>query len=994
MAPSAAPVAWQSIAVATSRDPLTAEFGALIVRLGGQALADPIPVGLHADIVTLGSLAGVAVWGVMLPARAMLRVARQFARQGRLGAMFGWDVPSARWSVAITIQPVHAVIVARGDVDALPFRRLAESLRHDRATPLERAISLADALDVDAAGRRTFRMLHDLVERAVSCLPCSVPRDDRHAWTLVQFTRLLFLRFAESEGWLDGNPRFLADTFDRCLLARRDPQRQLLDPLFFGTLNRTWNQRSRFAQSLGAIPFLNGGLFEPHPVERSNRLRLPVDYWRDAFAALVDRVDVTLDQRTDDGRVTPELLGRVFEGVMHPLERKQEGAFFTPPSLVDGVLREALACHLAPRLQLSESAVEAALDHPAPPMLAALLDVTVLDPSVGSGAFLIGALGLLHGPGPRILGRVRHLVTRRLFGVDRHPVAVRICELRLWLEVLRAMRGRPPHRVPPLPNLDANVRAGDALIDPLFNGAIDNLAARAILRRQRAIVAAHGASKRTAIAAARVAERTAMLRAMAIQESTLDRAIEDLLVAARAPTLFGDRPRMSAITRRGLKAYRRRRPQIRAERRRIARDQAATPFALSAAFAPILAQRHGFDLVVGNPPWVRAERLAPATRDALVARFRWWRSGAGRGWRHLPDLAVAFVERGFGLLAPRGTLALLLPAKLATAGYATACRSALVAQATIHRVADLGSDPRAGFDATTYPLALIASRSAPSRDHVVRLGLGIDSPTQAQMSWHDAPAWNLRHPDAQRIAARLAREHPAFAEFAEAKLGIKTGANVAFLDPPTELHRWCRPAVRGRDIRPFRARPGALLLWPADSRGVPWKTLPAAVARYLGERVGRLERRADQHWGPWWQLFRTRAATAEHRVVWRDLAPELQAATMPDMRGVPLNSCYVAPTASAVIAESLAAWLNSRPIRALARLAAEPAAGGCARFAARVVHGLPLPRDVPGNVVLAAFAHSAIDHDVQAALDECAADLLGLNAAERDLLVDLAANRR
>jgi len=994
IAPSATPIAWQSIAVATPDDPLAIEFGALILRLGGQLLAEPVPTGLYNGVVTLGSLGGLDTWAGLLTGREMLRVSRQFARQGKLGVMFSWDVPTRRWCIAITIEPVRAVTLMRGDVDALAFRRLTQSLGHGRATALERAIALAAALDVDGAGRRTFRLLHDLVERAVSLLPSSVPRDDRHAWTLVQFTRLLFLRFAEAEGWLDGNPRFLADAFDRCLLVRRDPQRHLLDPLFFGTLNRTWDQRSRFAQSLGAIPFLNGGLFEPHPVERSHRLRLPVEYWRDAFAALVDRVDVTLDRRSDDGRVTPELLGQVFEGVMHPLERKQEGTFFTPPELVDGVLRQALICHLARRMQLSESRVEAALDQADPPILAALLDVTVLDPSVGSGAFLIGALELLHGPGPRVLARVRHFVTRRLFGVDRHPVAVRICELRLWLEVLRAMRGRPPHRVPPLPNLDANIRAGDALIDPLFNGVIDHAAARTILLRQRAIAGAHGSRKRTAIAATRAAERAAMLRAMAIQERALDRAIGELLLAARAPTLFGDRSRLGVGVRRRLKDWRRRRTRIRAERRRIARDHAAAPFALSAAFAPVLAQRRGFDLVVGNPPWVRAERLAPATRDALVSRFRWWRSGDGTGWRHLPDLAVAFVERGFGLLAPRGTLALLVPAKLATAGYASACRSGLVAHGTIHHVADLDGDPRAGFDATTYPLALIASRGAASNDHAVKLGLGPDSPAQAQALWHDAPSWNLAHPDAQRIAARLTRLHPTFAEFATAKLGVKTGANSAFLDPPAELHRWCRPALRGRDLRPFQARPGALLLWPADSRGVPWRTLPPAVARYLREQVGRLERRADQHTGPWWQLFRTRAATAPHRVIWRDLARELQATTLPDARVVPLNSCYVAPMPSALAAESLTAWFNSSPIRALARLAAEPAAGGCARFSARVVHGLPLPRSVPGSAVLAAFTQAALDDDAQTALDNCAADLLGLDAAERDGLIALATNRR
>jgi hypothetical protein len=53
-----------------------------------------------------------------------------------------------------------------------------------------------------------------------------------------------------------------------------------------------------------------------------------------------------------------------------------------------------------------------------------------------------------------------------------------------------------------------------------------------------------------------------------------------------------------------------------------------------------------------------------------------------------------------------------------------------------------------------------------------------------------------------------------------------------------------------------------------------------------------------------------------------------------------------------------------------------------------------LPREVLGHPVLASFAHAAVDHDVQAVLDECAGDLLGLDRAERETLHGLAAHRR
>ncbi|MGH7583460.1 MAG: Eco57I restriction-modification methylase domain-containing protein, partial [Gemmatimonadales bacterium] len=675
--------------------------------------------------------------------------------------------------------------------------------------------------------------------------------------------------------------------------------------------------------------------------------------------------------------------------------RRRDGTFFTPPALVREILRQAVACHLAPRLSRTEEAVDGSLDDPDPELQRALIALTVLDPAVGSGAFLVEALRLLHGPGEPIAARVRLLVTRRLFGVDRHPGAVRVCELRLWLEVLRAMRGRGTSDVTPLPNLDAAVRAGDALIDPLHGRSLDGPVSGLLAGDHRALERAHGAAKRGALAAMRHRERRAIERELLDREAALDLRIAEFLEARRTPTLFGNPAPPTRTARLELERLRHERSEVRHERRRITRDTAAAPFAIAAAFAPVVAQRGGFDLVVGNPPWVRAERLPPATRQTLALRYRWWRSGGGAGrtgWRHLPDLSIAFAERAFELLAPGGTLALLLPAKIATTAYAQSCRGALAERATLHRVADLGKDPRAGFDATTYPLALIASRRAPAPGHMVRLGLTADAPAESQAAWRNARRWSLSAPAAQRVAERLAVLHPPLSERVAAQLGVKTGANVAFLDPPPELHEYCRMAIRGRDLRPFRIAARIRLLWPADDRGRPWPSLPGPVRRYLSEHLDRLRHRADSQRGPWWSLFRTGAATAAHRVAWRDLARRLEAAAVEDPMTVPLNSCYVAAVPSAEAACALAAWLNATPIRALARLAAEPAAGGCARFAARAIGGLPLPRRVLADAVLAGLAHAGCNRDVQAAIDERAEDLLELSAPDAQSLRDVAAD--
>jgi hypothetical protein len=957
---------------------------AFVHRLGGAACVVPVPAPGNGGLLEVGSLAGLPVWSVATTPTDALRHARCLARRGALGLLIAQQGADPRLALAVTLTPVRLAVASNVRDDASLVRRL-RAAGPCSAHPLAAAIALADALDLDAAGRRTFRLLHGMVGQATTLLPSRVPLEDRRAWALTQLTRLLFLRFVESEGWLDGNPRFLSGRLDDCLAARRDPTRHFLHPLFFGTLNRPRDARSRLARKFGDIPFLNGGLFEPHPLERRwKQLRLPSTFWQDAFAALVDRVDVSLDRDIDDGRVTPELLGRVFEGVMDTEERKQEGTFFTPPELVDAVAREAITCHVAMRLARHERAVD--LDDPDPALRTALLDLRVLDPAAGSGAFLVGVLALLHGPGPRERDRVHHLVTHCLYGVDRHPGAVRLAELRLWLEVLRAQRGAAAATLPPLPNLDTTVRSGDALIDPVLSRGLPDPETATLAHRQRVLAGAHGTAKRQAAAALAEAERTAVLRATCERERLLSARISEILDVHRAPTLFGERRQLDHPTRNALHALRRELATVRDERRRMARASASGAFAMSVAFAPVLTGRGGFDLVIGNPPWVRAERIDPAVRSQLSARYRWWTSGGAPGWRHLPDLAVAFVERSTQLLRAGGTFALLVPSKVATAGYGAAMRAHLAQRLTLHRVADLTDDPRAGFDATTYPMAIIASRRAPDPGHAIQLGLDAGSPRIAQGEWQHTTTWSVGAPEAQRLLTRLLAEHPPLSDRVSAQLGVKTGANSVFLSPPPELASYCRRAVRGRDVRAFRIRSSTDILWPAGDHGEPWRELPPPVATYLRHAEARLRMRTDLHGGPWWRLFRTAGATAPYRVVWCDLAPRLRAATLPDANDIPLNSCYVGALPSATAAEALTAWLNSTWIGALARLVAEPASGGCARFGARAIGSVPMPADVLGDPVLAALCHAAAEHDVMEALDDHVAQRLGLDADDRNVL--------
>lgn len=948
-----------------------------------HGITRPGPNGL-AEIGTLGA---VPCWTAALAPAGAAALCRTLTRRGLPGLLIADEPRGPRRTLAVSVPPVPVAVIARDDFGALAVVRLAR-IRSDGSV-LGTALAAAQAIDVDATGRKAFRALRGGIDEMVDALPRTIPVGERHGWALLQVTRLLFLRFVESEGWLDGRANFLATEFDACLAGGGAPERRFLAPLFHGTLNREPAARTRLARNFGAIPFLNGGLFEAHPLERRREWSLPTPSWCRLFALLVESFEVTLDRADAGDRVSPELMGRVFEGVMHPEQRRDSGTYFTPGALAPAVLRDAFTIHLARRLARSEAEVERALPDPDPELRAAMLSTRLLDPACGSGTFLVEALHLVGGPEPDA-ATVRRVITTRLFGVDRHPAAVRIAELRLWLELLRAMRGQPIARLAPLPNLDTTIRVGDAVLDPFAGSRLPVTLQRRIRRLGRAVATLHGRERRRALAALHRLERVAARRANAERITVLRAALADIREGASAPDLFGTSHRPSALLRQRAAGIRAELDLLVRQRRQLAVDDTAPAFGIESAFAPVLATG-GFDLVVGNPPWVRAERLPPPMRARLAARYRWWRAG-GAGWRHAPDLAVAFLERGIELLAPGGTIAFLLPAKLATAGYATRCRAGVIQRCRIETLADLTDDPRADFAATTYPLAFIATRGSSPPDHHVRLGLGADAPRVPAADFAGHPTWPLGSPALESLIRRMASV-PTLADALHPALGVKTGANDVFLDPAPPLHGWTRPAIRGRDVSPLLARPSVRLLWPADARGRPLERLPAPIERHLRAQRDRLERRRDYAGGPWWQLYRTAAATGRWRVIWSDLARRLSAAPLRDPDPVPLNTCYVVtlPDEGAMLA--LAAWLSSSPIGALARVVAEPAANGYARFGARAVGAVPLPPGILDDPRLREHGAEAWSGSVAAALDVHVASILDLTISERDAIRAIDSDR-
>ena len=291
------------------------------------------------------------------------------------------------------------------------------------------------------------------------------------------FGRIVFLYFLQRKGWLAGNRQYMHDLFYLSEL-----QDNLLDgvlePLFFGVLNTRPEHRSADVASLpdsDKIPYLNGGLFQQDEIDERT-CTIPVDYFKRLFD-FFDQYNFTIDENdTEDAEVgiDPEMLGRIFENLLE--DNKDKGAFYTPKEIVEYMCRESIIAYLLNGIpershELIRNFVETLdadtlNDEQRKYLAKKLVDVKICDPAIGSGAFPMGIVNILS----KIylaLGLVRdrskmkrHIMEQNIYGVDIEKGAVDIARLRFWLAMV--VDATEPE---PLPNLHFKIMQGNSLLE-------------------------------------------------------------------------------------------------------------------------------------------------------------------------------------------------------------------------------------------------------------------------------------------------------------------------------------------------------------------------------------------------------------------------------------------------------------------------------------------------------------------------------------------------
>ncbi|MBL7796027.1 MAG: Eco57I restriction-modification methylase domain-containing protein, partial [Saprospiraceae bacterium] len=435
------------------------------------------------------------------------------------------------------------------------------------------------------------------------------------------------------------------------------------------------------------------------------------------------------------------------------------------------------------------------------------------------------------------------LIENCLFGVDINPKSVMICRLRLWIELLKHAyftAGSKYQSLETLPNIDINIKAGNSLIsrfalDSDLKGALKsikysindyrnfvrdykNSTDKEVKRGLLLIIDEIKNNFRTEIGR----NDPKVTKLQKLTSELYHRFTGNFLFEPDAP--YGKKKQggdsLEAKREKAKAELEREIAKLSAEIQEIKSNRIfKNAFEWRFEFPEVLdddGRFRGFDVVLGNPPYIRQEELG-AYKDFFQAHFETYAGTA--------DLYVYFVERGMAVLRPGGQFAYILPNKWMRAGYGDNLRR-FVRRHRIEGISDFGDLPV--FDeATTYPCILELSRTEALPTFRAAIVGTLDY--EGTLADHLRPraftvaldglndsGWTLSDQTTQRLLDKLRAAGTPLGEYVQGKIyyGIKTGLNEAFVIDAATRERLLaedpnsaeviKPFLAGREIKKYR----------------------------------------------------------------------------------------------------------------------------------------------------------------------------------------------
>ncbi len=520
--------------------------------------------------------------------------------------------------------------------------------------------------------------------------------------------RIVFLHFLQKKGWMgcsaktskweNGEKQFMQQLFAD-FSDKSHFHSHCLTKLFFNTLNtRRTNDIFKIDGLTGKlngsrVPYLNGGLFDADKPEEVLTIDFPEKYFAELLE-FFEQYNFTIDENSPDDHevgIDPEMLGHIFENLLE--ENREKGAFYTPKAVVQYMCKESIVQYLNNSFDAKNDIENFVRNHIVSETLAIkdnavllndlLNEIKICDPAIGSGAFPIGILQEIFEAKKFIYPYLKtnkefnpaqvkkDIIQKSIYGVDLEKGAVDIAQLRFWLALV--VDEENPH---PLPNLDYKIMQGNSLLES-FEG-IDLCKAALFDEPKVRIIepdlfrepeANYGFSDKNRSDIKQLIqiyfttedklEKAEIRRQIdKIVTEHIDKSLEGfenqlLIEIAGLETSLKRNKEFLRKTDKTEKEIDKRQKQLtqKGEARKKLLDFEHTderPYFLWHLFFMDVFEKGGFDVIIGNPPYIQIQKLGKHADILQEANFK--------TFRRTGDIYTLFYEKGICLLKNKGTL--------------------------------------------------------------------------------------------------------------------------------------------------------------------------------------------------------------------------------------------------------------------------------------------------------------------------------------------------
>ncbi len=730
---------------------------------------------------------------------------------------------------------------------------------------------------------------------------------------------------SDTESWTGGDPRFmqsLYESFEPKALFHS----KCLTRLFFETLNTKSDNDLFFIEGLtgklngSRVPYLNGGLFEPEKNKTTLKIDFPPDFFRELLE-FFDQYNFTIDENSPDDHevgIDPEMLGHIFENLLE--DNRDKGAFYTPKEIVQYMCKESLILYLLNTFREQKDIEQFVRVHTVSPFLAKrenaqllnqrLDEIKVCDPAIGSGAFPIGMLQeifeakrfiypYLKTTQPFNPAEVKkNIIQNSIYGVDLEKGAVDIAQLRFWLALV--VEEENPH---PLPNLDYKIMQGDSLLEQYVGIDLSKTAifAEPTVQVYQAFMfeepkASYGFSKEKKDDIKSLMEfyfriedkdeknhihkqidrivvdhidksleffENKLLIEIATYEKQLNKKLDGLNEVQR---------RNGLIKYKEVKEINSRKAQLenRNEARRKLLDFENTderPYFLWHLFFMDVMQKGGFDVMIGNPPYIQLQKMGGYTDVLQEVGFETFaRTG---------DIYCLFYEKGFDLLKRGGVLTYITSNKWMRGGYGKSLRNYFTTVNT-QKIINLGPGI---FHSATVDTNIYVGKKEPFANSVK--GIAIDSRTDISylreeelipMQDVNEDAWVVLDEADLQISKAFENFGKPLREWdLEIYRGVLTGFNDAFIidqvrrdelvSEDSKADELIRPILKGREIERYYAEwTNDFIISTFPAKNLDIEDYPS-VKRYLEGYLPKLNQTGEEFINKEGEVEKTRKKT-------------------------------------------------------------------------------------------------------------------------------------